>query len=156
MDMFLYESVSFLPVFVRWTCVVLYICMNNCCICSHVWMAPGKISFLIELKSFMYTENTINNTYTLLTANNNTSGRITLTMPVSEKNVIIFFKSTSSSQLYLFSFPFFKIHFYILKAQIDASIQDTDSTIGYSERIWHKPSSRLTYRNNSSWPYICA
>ena len=30
---------------VRWTCVVLYICMNNCCICLHVWMAPGKISF---------------------------------------------------------------------------------------------------------------
>ena len=113
----------------------LCICMRNGCICSHVWMAPGKISFLIELKSFTYTKNNINNTYTLLTANNNTSDRITLTMPVSEKNVIFFFKSTSSSQLSMFSFPFFKIHFYILKAQIDASIQDTDSTIGYSERI---------------------
>ena len=33
-----------LPVIVRWTCVVLYICMNKCCMCSHVWMAPGKIS----------------------------------------------------------------------------------------------------------------
>ena len=30
---------------VWWTCFVLYICMNNCCICFHVWMAPGKISF---------------------------------------------------------------------------------------------------------------
>ena len=30
--------------FAWWTCVVLYICMNNCCICLHVWMAPGKIS----------------------------------------------------------------------------------------------------------------
>jgi len=44
----LYESVSCvclcLPVFVRWTCVVLYICMQTCCICLHVRMAPGKIS----------------------------------------------------------------------------------------------------------------
>ena len=23
----------------------VYIYMNNCCICFHVWMAPGKISF---------------------------------------------------------------------------------------------------------------
>ena len=43
MDMFLDESESGV-VFVRLTCVVLYICMNNCCICLHVWMAPGKIS----------------------------------------------------------------------------------------------------------------
>ena len=41
---FVWKCKLCLPVFVRWTCVVLYICMNNCCICLHVWMAPGKIS----------------------------------------------------------------------------------------------------------------
>ena len=33
-----------LPVIVWWTCFVLYICMNNCCICFLVWIAPVKIS----------------------------------------------------------------------------------------------------------------
>jgi len=44
MGMFLYESVSCVCLCFRWRCVVLYICMNNCCICLHVGMAPGKIS----------------------------------------------------------------------------------------------------------------
>ena len=41
---FVWKCKLCLPVTVWWTCVVLYICMNNCCICLHVWMAPGKIS----------------------------------------------------------------------------------------------------------------
>ena len=38
---FVWKCKLCLPVFVRWTGVVLYICMNNC---LHVWMATGKIS----------------------------------------------------------------------------------------------------------------
>ena len=41
---FVWKCKLCLPVFVWWTCVVLYICMNKCCICSHVWMVPAKIS----------------------------------------------------------------------------------------------------------------
>ena len=41
----LYESVSCVCPIVWWTCFVLYVCMNNCYICFHVWMAPEKISF---------------------------------------------------------------------------------------------------------------
>ena len=40
----LYESVSCVCLWLSDE-PVLYICMNNCCICFHVWMAPGKISF---------------------------------------------------------------------------------------------------------------
>ena len=44
---FVWKCKLCLPVIVRWTCVVMFICMNNYiynCICLHVWMTPGKIS----------------------------------------------------------------------------------------------------------------
>ena len=45
MDMFVYESVSCVCLYLSDEPVLfLYICMKNCCICLHVWMAPGKIS----------------------------------------------------------------------------------------------------------------
>jgi len=42
----LYESVSCVCLCLSDELVlVCIICMNNCCICLHVWMTPGKISF---------------------------------------------------------------------------------------------------------------
>ena len=43
-----YESVRLcLPVFVRGNCVVVYSCLNKCCIVHMFGWAPGKISIIL-------------------------------------------------------------------------------------------------------------